>query len=276
MPDDLSALEQTIRQQQNRYYGKYRAFVVDNADPEKLGRCRLTIPSVLGEEPSDWALPCLPYGGMADIGMVAVPPIDAQVFAEFVEGDISAPVWTGTFYQPDVAPPAEFAANDEPTAKVIKTESGHVLVLEDKAGEEAVTLTSSAGAVVELNPGGSLALTDSNGATVVIDAEAGEIRIEDANGNSLTMAAGGITASDASGNEIATGPSGIDVKGAMITIEGQSVALGGAGGEPLIKGQSFMAIFNAHTHVCALPGSPSGPPLPPMTPAQTTIKTTAS
>ncbi len=45
--DEFTAIEKTIRQQQNRYYGKYRAFVADNEDPETRGRCKLTIPSVL-------------------------------------------------------------------------------------------------------------------------------------------------------------------------------------------------------------------------------------
>jgi len=274
--DDLNALEQTIRQQQTRYYGKYRAIVVDNVDPDTLGRCKLTIPSVLGETESVWALPCLPYGGADEIGLVAIPPVGAQVIAEFLEGDASAPMWTGTFWRPATTPPAEFTVNPEPSAKVLKTESGHFLSFEDKSGEEAITLTSTAGAVMELNPGGSLALTDSNGATVTIDAEAGEILIEDANGNSITLASAGITAKDAAGNEISTSSGGVTVKGSTITIEGQSVAVGGAGGEPLIKGQSFMAVFNAHVHNCTAPGAPSGPPVVPLTPAQMTVKTTAS
>ena len=71
--------------------------------------------------------------------------------------------------------------------------------------------------------------------------------------------------------------SGVTVKGAAtVTIEGTSVAVGGAGGEPLIKGATFLSMFNAHTHVCTAPGSPSGPPIPPLTPAVLTTKSTAS
>lgn len=274
--EPIDALESTIRAQRTRYYGKYRAFVSDNQDPETRGRCKLTIPSVLGETISDWALPCFAYGGAADLGVVAVPPVGAQVIAEFLEGDVSSPIWTGTFWRTSSEPPEEFTANSEPSAKVFKTESGHVLVFEDKGGEEHVTLKSSAEAVVELDAEGSLSLTDSGGATVKLDAEAGEILIEDSNGNSMTMSSSGITVQDAAGNEIATSASGIDVKGTTITLEGTSVALGGAGGEPLIKGTTFLALFNSHVHPCALPGAPSGPPLVPLTPGAMTIKTTAS
>jgi uncharacterized protein involved in type VI secretion and phage assembly len=274
--DEFTAIEKTIRQQQNRFYGKYRAFVSDNADPEKMGRCKLIVPSVMGETVSAWALPCMPYGGSANIGFIAVPPVGAQVVAEFMEGDISTPLWTGTFWRQASELPEEFGANEEPSAKVMRTESGHVLLFEDKEGEEKIMLRSSAEAVLEMDAGGSLSITDSGGATVTLDAEGSEIRVEDANGNSMLMSSSGITFKDSAGNEIATSASGINVKAsATITIEGASVAVGGSGGEPLVKGTSFLAAFNAHTHVCTAPGSPSGPPVPPLTPAALTTKSTA-
>lgn len=274
--DEFTAIEKTIRQQQNRYYGKYRAFVSDNSDPEKMGRCKLVVPSVMGETVSEWAPPCTAYGGSANIGAIAVPPVGAQVIAEFMEGDISSPLWTGTFWRLASELPEEFAANDEPSAKVTRTESGHVLLLEDKAGEEKIVLRSAAEAVVEMDANGSLSLTDSGGATVTLDAEASEIHVEDANGNSMVMSSSGITFKDSSGNEVATSASGITVKAsATVTIEGTSVAVGGTGGEPLVKGTSFLAAFNAHTHLCTAPGSPSGPPVPPLTPAALTTKSTA-
>jgi uncharacterized protein involved in type VI secretion and phage assembly len=271
-PDILEAI---VRRQRGRYYGKYRGLVADNLDPDKRGRLKVRVPSVLGEVTSDWALPCFPYGGAADLGFIAVPPVGAMVAVEFMEGDLSAPIWTGAFWRSADQVPAE-VAGDGASTKLLKTDSGHVVSFEDKEGEEAVTLTSAAGAVLEMNAGGSFALTDSGGATVTLDAEAGQIVIEDANGNSITLSSSGITATDGSGNEIATSASGVTVSGTTIKIEGQSVAIGGAGGEPLIKGQTFMAMFNAHTHNCTAPGAPSGPPLVPLTPAAMTIKTTAS
>ena len=63
MPDDL---QQQLAQNlgQRRAYGKYRGFVIDNADPERLARVKLRVPSLLGEAESGWALPCLPCGGL--------------------------------------------------------------------------------------------------------------------------------------------------------------------------------------------------------------------
>jgi hypothetical protein len=76
------------------------------------------------------------------------------------------------------------------------------------------------------------------------------------------MTASGITVEDASGNKIEMAASGITVKAMKIVVDGQQVLLGGEGGEPVIKGQSFLTLFATHVHTCTAPGSPSSPPIP--------------
>lgn len=272
--NQMQVLRQTVQRQAERYYGKYRGFIFDNKDKEGRGRVRLLIPTVLGDVPSEWALPCFPFGGAENLGFFAVPPNESQVFVEFLEGDISSPIWTGTFWRESSEVPEEIN-KDEPTTKLIKTESGHVLLFEDKSGEETVLLKSSAEAQLEMNPKGGLQLTDQKGATVFLDAEGGELTIKDANGNEMVFSSSGITVKDASGNEITMTGSGITVKGATITIEGQQVILGGSGGEPLIKGTSFMTYFNTHIHPTAAPGAPTLPPAVPMTPGQLSTTSTS-
>jgi Type VI secretion system/phage-baseplate injector OB domain len=273
--DDGATVERVLRDSQRKYPGKFRAFVKDNKDPEGLGRVRLIIPSVLGDAETDWALPCFPYGGGSAQGFIAVPPVDAMVVAEFMEGELSSPIWTGSFYRTRNDMPEEFPVGD-PTVKILKTTSGHLLMFEDKGGSEAITLKSAKEASVVLDENGSIALTDKKGAKVTLDADAGTLVVEDANGNSLTFDSNGIAAKDSSGNEIVTEAAGITVKGTSIKIEGQSVAIGGQGGEPLVKGQSFMAMFNTHIHTCTGPGAPSSPPMVPLTPSVLTVQTKAS
>lgn len=271
--DDLRLLEQTARQQQQRYWGKYRGFVVDNADPERRGRCRLRVPSVLGDETTVWALPCVAYGGGRGFGVVAVPPADALVVVEFLEGDLSSPMWTGTFWRTPSEVPEQYQG---PDTKVLRTGSGHVVIASDRSDEESIVVRSAKGAEMALDESGSAKVTDKSGSRVHLDADSGRLVIEDANGNSVVLDGSGIVVSDRSGNEITSTSGGITVKGSVVKVEGQSVMLGGAGGEPLLKATTFMSMFNAHTHNCTAPGSPSGPPLPPLTPAALTTKTTAS
>jgi len=250
---------QSEQQGRDRYYGKYRGFVSDNQDPEQRARLRLVVPSVLAEEVTGWALPCLPFGGMADAGFFTVPEVDAQVWVEFEEGHASRPIWTGTFWQASGDPPAE-AAVDPPTTRVLKTVSGHVLQFDDKEDEERILLAHPEGAQLEIDPNGTVAITAADGATVTLDADAGSITVSDANGNVMEMTSSGTTVTDSNGNEIEMAAAGVTVKGQKITIEGSQVLLGGAGGEPVIKGQTFLSLFMTHMHPSAM--GPTGPPIP--------------
>ena len=70
-----------VQRLDRKFYGKYRGFVVDNADPEQLGRLKVRVPSVLGNEVvSGWAMPCAPYGGDANQGFFFIPEVGAGVW----------------------------------------------------------------------------------------------------------------------------------------------------------------------------------------------------
>ena len=82
---------------EKRYYGKYRATVLDNADPQAQGRLMLQVPDVLGDVPSSWALPCLPAVGDADGGLRAAR--DGQHGLGRVRaGDPGYPIWAGGYW----------------------------------------------------------------------------------------------------------------------------------------------------------------------------------
>ena len=256
-------MEETIKRLaraiDERRYGKYRGFVVDNKDPEKRGRLLLRVPSVFADQVTDWALPCLPYGGLTDQGMFVVPEINAQVWVEFEEGDMQRPIWTGTFWQQQSDVPAE-ASLENPTTRLIKTASGHILQFDDESGKEKIRLFHATSAEFNIDEKGTIALTDANGSKLTLDANAGKIVVEDANGNTLTMSSSGTTVKDANGNKIEMAASGVTVQGQQVVVKGSQVMLAGQGGEPIIKGQSFLTLFATHMHPTAM--GPSGPPIP--------------
>ena len=256
---------------QQRVFGKHRGTVVDNRDPEYRGRLKLQIPSVLGDQATNWALPCLPFGGLDGQGCYTIPEIDAQVWVEFEAGNVDQPIWVGTFWQrganTDDAPPEK---------RQFATPSGHVMAFDDTDGDETFRLTHPAGTELVVNSQGNVNWTDASGAVFHLDAENNSVELTDASGNTITMDSSGTVVRDSNGNSIEMAAAGITVKGTTVTVEGQQVALGGSGGEALIKAQTFLSLFNSHTHTCTAPGAPSGPPIPPLTPAVMTIKTTAS
>lgn len=187
---------QLMRKIERHFYGKYRGFVVDNADPENLGRLKLKVPSVLGTDVvTGWALPCSPYAGAANQGMLFIPEVDSGVWVEFEEGDLEFPVWVGGFWskpddetelpKPNDGEGIEESEVQSPvTRKIIKTLKGHSIQLEDKDGEEMIT-------IVQVNSDDKLN---------VITLNADGITVLDANENKIEMTASGITLTDLTGN----------------------------------------------------------------------------
>lgn len=162
-----------------RFYGKYEAVVTDAADPKKIGRIRVKVPAVLGEDvQSGWALPCAPAGGGSDRGMLFLPQVGDTVWVEFAGGDVSRPIWVGTFWG---APDSTGGADDlgsstgseapqgdgqdaTPTLSVLKTKSGHELTFDDD------------GSVVLLaNGNGKTSIRFQDDGTVVVTADTIEL-----------------------------------------------------------------------------------------------------
>ena len=272
MEETVISLAQEVAEKR---YGKYRGSVVDNVDPEKRARLKLRIPSVLADQDSDWALPCLPYGGLDQQGLFMVPDIDSQVWVEFEEGDISRPIWVGSFWQQESDVP-EDASKEEPTTRMLRTHSGHILQFDDADGEEQFRLFHPSEAEMIIDPDGTISLTDASGAFLKMDAASNEIIIEDANGNIMTMDSSGTKVEDANGNVVEMAAAGITAEAPKIVLKGSQVHLGDEGGEPVIKGQSFLSLFATHIHTVApVVGGPTSPPIPQgeVSTLSTTVKT---
>jgi uncharacterized protein involved in type VI secretion and phage assembly len=271
MPSTEQVLADLVQRVASRFFGRYRGIVVDNADPEHLGRLRVSVPSVLGPDVvSGWATPCAPYGGGADHGFLFVPDPGDGVWVEFEEGDLEFPIWTGTFWSrpggeselprpDDAGGRPQDAPQDPPTRKIIKTTKGHTLQFEDADGAEQVTLVEAvSGHVVTLGADGITVHDGLHGHRIALGADGVTVSDGLHDGNRLTTSALGVTIADANGNAVVLGPSGVQV--------GSSGA-----SQPLVLGATlaanvaaFLALLNSHTHVTGLPGSPTGPPLPQM------------
>jgi uncharacterized protein involved in type VI secretion and phage assembly len=162
MNDSEQVLARLIERVDRRYYGKYRGTVADNADPDNLGRVRAQVPRILGAEVSGWALPAFPYGGAAEQGLFALPDIGAGVWIEFEEGNLSYPIWTGTWYTSGAIPESADA-----TKKVFKTSSGHKIVLDDDGG--SIEITDSNSNTITMD-GSTIKIAAGNATKVVVDA----------------------------------------------------------------------------------------------------------
>lgn len=154
-----------------RFVGKYRATVVLNVDPEQRGRLQLMIPDVLGEIPSTWAEACVPLAGPTGppMGVYMVPPIGAAVWAEFEQGDINYPIWTGCRWggQSDVPALAKAGLPVSPSI-VMQTLGQHVLVISDMPPTPAtggIMLQSATKATIVVNDSG-IYISNGKGASI--------------------------------------------------------------------------------------------------------------
>jgi hypothetical protein len=127
----------------DRFYGKYRGLVAINVDPKNMGRLKAVVPEVLGEIPSSWALPCVPYAGTG-AGFFAIPPIGAGVWIEFEAGDVSRPIWTGAWWATGEVPMDEKGIPAQaPTTKIFRTEFGLLMAYDDLA--QTITISDALG-----------------------------------------------------------------------------------------------------------------------------------
>ncbi len=133
----------------DRFHGRYPGTVVDNDDPKALGRIKVKVPEVLGEETTGWCLPSSPYAG-AGAGFAAVPPKDSVVFVEWTAGDVSrVPVWCGAAWTDGSG-----VDGAGPETVLLVTPAGNKVELRDTSGDEAIELTAASGAVVRLDSSG--------------------------------------------------------------------------------------------------------------------------
>ncbi len=155
-----------------RHYGKYRGTVLENIDPEQIGRILVMVPDVLGLTPSTWAMPCLPGAGIQS-GVFVVPAIGSSVWVEFEQGDPDYPIWTGGFWGlvADVpifatAPPAI-----PPGGNIVLQTSGENMVLVSDAPPTPATggivLKSVSGAMIVINETG-IYIDNGQGASITL------------------------------------------------------------------------------------------------------------
>lgn len=155
-----------------RFYGKYRGLVIENIDPEQIGRVLLQVPDVLGAIPSSWAMPCVPAAGI-QAGCFIVPPIGSQVWVEFEQGDPDYPIWTGGFWglvaQVPIlatAPPAI-----PPGQNIVLQTTGQNMIMVSDAPPTPVTggivLKSTTGAMIVVNDTG-IYISNGKGATMTM------------------------------------------------------------------------------------------------------------
>lgn len=204
-----------------KFYGKYPGVVSKNGPPstgngDYSGEIWVEVPGILeenqdvnrsgsGEEQKKprqrpiqvLAKPCFPSG------FFFIPEPGAQVWVEFVAGDLNCPIWTGVWYPPQGKTPKRTPrtiAGKAPTKfqKLIRTASGHVIQLDDTKDKEALIITDEKNVnkiTMDIN---GIKIEDNNRNAIIMDSNG--IKLETGT-NAIMMDSSGVKVSDGTGKE---------------------------------------------------------------------------
>ncbi len=159
--------------QQPKVKGVMVGKVVNNLDPEKLGRVQLSFPTLSDLNISAWARMATPMAGgtPADSwGAYFLPDIGDEVLVAFEQDDINRPVVLGALWNGKARPPEMNKGTN--ARKVIKTKTGMQLVFDETPGQENLTLQNMAGSTIKMaSATGDISLQHPNGSSIMLKAD---------------------------------------------------------------------------------------------------------
>jgi uncharacterized protein involved in type VI secretion and phage assembly len=209
----LDLLDSPSDREAARIDGVVPGIVIDNKDPQGLGRVRVKVPGLSNDEVGPWArIATLMAGNQR--GTFFLPEVNDEVLIAFESGDISRPYVLGALWNGKDQPPAT-NSDGKNNLRFIKSRSGHLIRLDDTGGSEKIEIVDKSGA--------NKIVIDTSGKSITIESDQ-DININAPNGK-ITLSATNLeikTSSDAkinAGGDLNIQASGsTDIKGSTINL----------------------------------------------------------
>lgn len=165
------------------YVGK----IVDNNDPEQLGRCRIRVYGVYGNDiPDDelpWALPAFSFIG-SELGSFIVPPNNCIVSVYFDNGELSKPIYTTKIIKTGKQPSDKNKNNKYPDNLIFfQLDNGDKFTIDRQNGE--TIYEQRAGIVITMYADGSYTLAHRTGTIFEID-KLGNVTLKSGSSNPIS------------------------------------------------------------------------------------------
>lgn len=162
---DILAQGRDREAQASKIHGFVVGLVTNITDPDRLGRIKVKFPWLSDDVESWWARVVQPMAGPSR-GHWFIPEVDDEVLVGFEHGDVRFPYVIGSLYNGVDKPPepkeitSTFAGTGydhgayNPTdiqdgkndLRFFQSRSGHMIVFDDKAGAEKITVADKTGA----------------------------------------------------------------------------------------------------------------------------------
>lgn len=150
--------------------GVYSASVLDNRDPEGLARVLIRVSPETTSVTEVWARVATMMAGR-NKGTLFLPEVGDEVLVAFERGDVRAPCVIGALWNDKARPPADAAGT-----KLIRSRNGVTLRICDASDNS-----------------NSLIIETPGGQRITLQDGPASVRVEDGNGNSITLAGSGVT-----------------------------------------------------------------------------------
>lgn len=119
------------------------AVVTNNQDPERLGKIKVKYPWRNNEDESYWAR-MITFMAGNEMGGYFLPEVGDEVLVAFENGDIDHPVIMGALWSGKMKPP-ETNSDGKNNRRLIKSRSGHLVILDDENGSEKIEIIDKSG-----------------------------------------------------------------------------------------------------------------------------------
>lgn len=174
----MSLIKDNVAIDSNKISGVIVGAVVDNKDPANLGRVRLKFSYLNRTHETSWARVATLMAGNS-MGTYFTPEVGDEVLVAFSEGDIRSPYVIGFLWNAKNPPPTtnQTGTNDK---RLIKSRSGHQILLNDEKGKETLEIHSKAGHRIILDDSTGkeqIIIRDKSGNSIILDSNANSISI---------------------------------------------------------------------------------------------------
>lgn len=199
------------------------AEVVDNNDPDKLGRVKIKFPWNTDE--TIWVRVAVPHAGQ-ERGWFSVPEIGDEVLVGYEQDSPDLPIVLGSLYNGGNVPHGDTGTDDN-TVKGFVTKSGNKIVINDSDGGEQIEIVGSDGSQIVIEAGGPSITVETDGDITLksknITLKADSKIVLD--GGQIEIKSGGDIKSEASMNMATKAGIEYKIEGTMVTVKGTPIKL---------------------------------------------------
>ena len=208
----MSSFTVLSTKEKNQVRGVMVATVVNNQDPDGLGRVQLMFPTLSDDNIGHWArIAVLMAGGQR--GTFFLPEVGDEVLVAFEGGSIEAPYVIGALWN-GVDKPPDTNADGQNNLRFIQSRSGHFIRLDDTAGSEMIEIIDKSG-------DNSITIDTANNTITITSAQ--DITLDASNGK-ITLSAQNIELSSTADSKFeADGGLTLDGGSATTELKGSTV-----------------------------------------------------